>query len=79
MKDSQPGKLWDSTVCKYIKESNERFSTDFSKRALTGLSISRRVMKDSQPARRILASLRKYIKESNERFSTRLFHSLLPT
>ena len=70
MKDSQPAALVGACAVKYIKESNERFSTYPVPGGFPGLSISRRVMKDSQPLIRRLFRRYKYIKESNERFST---------
>ena len=70
MKDSQLILAQPCTLCKYIKESNERFSTWSACVAGMELSISRRVMKDSQPKDLHRAMEAKYIKESNERFST---------
>ena len=70
MKDSQPRPQHLHTAAKYIKESNERFSTAKKMHRGLNLSISRRVMKDSQPNAVPTVSSTKYIKESNERFST---------
>ena len=50
MKDSQHACVCVYVSVKYIKESNERFSTVLIAGAISKLSISRRVMKDSQPA-----------------------------
>ncbi len=70
MKDSQLVRnLW-GVHSKYIKESNERFSTLVCGGVQVEISISRRVMKDSQLVQRRCAAAYKYIKESNERFST---------
>ena len=71
MKDSQPAALVGACAVKYIKESNERFSTYPVPGGFPGLSISRRVMKDSQPMTSRATAGHKYIKESNERFSTK--------
>ena len=70
MKDSQPRPKDDEPINKYIKESNERFSTCARACVRVRVSISRRVMKDSQPGKGICDRDYKYIKESNERFST---------
>ena len=70
MKDSQPKKRTCTLTVKYIKESNERFSTVMTWNPRPVLSISRRVMKDSQHFETHLEARVKYIKESNERFST---------
>ena len=71
MKDSQQANALKLARRKYIKESNERFSTCPGAPSPQDLSISRRVMKDSQPQNRYSRAGYKYIKESNERFSTR--------
>ena len=71
MKDSQRAGDAGALADKYIKESNERFSTYFRALKKPPISISRRVMKDSQPACSAQSTGTKYIKESNERFSTR--------
>ena len=70
MKDSQPLSFDGKAHDKYIKESNERFSTVMTWNPRPVLSISRRVMKDSQHFETHLEARVKYIKESNERFST---------
>ena len=70
MKDSQPARNVKISGFKYIKESNERFSTVKVPAGKEFLSISRRVMKDSQRVLEGTAGGGKYIKESNERFST---------
>ena len=70
MKDSQPLAACLREERKYIKESNERFSTCDAGIVIINLSISRRVMKDSQLWSGINENSAKYIKESNERFST---------
>ena len=48
MKDSQHACVCVYVSVKYIKESNERFSTVLIAGAISKLSISRRVMKDSR-------------------------------
>ena len=70
MKDSQRYRRLDELTLKYIKESNERFSTRLTHGFPRFLSISRRVMKDSQLVHVLPFDIYKYIKESNERFST---------
>ena len=70
MKDSQHTHLGRPVARKYIKESNERFSTHSTRQFTRRLSISRRVMKDSQLKNPGKWESYKYIKESNERFST---------
>ena len=72
MKDSQPFAPSEESGDKYIKESNERFSTVPPLPRGGRISISRRVMKDSQHHSSHYAPPNKYIKESNERFSTRV-------
>ena len=70
MKDSQRRQQKQKGIFKYIKESNERFSTFGVGGFRRVVSISRRVMKDSQPVAEAKKLLYKYIKESNERFPT---------
>ena len=70
MKDSQPIGEGSGGNSKYIKESNERFSTYKGAGGTPLVSISRRVMKDSQQHEDGTFGELKYIKESNERFST---------
>ena len=77
MKDSQLVRVCMFPSNKYIKESNERFSTLLAWSYTTYVSISRRVMKDSQPRQKHAHNAAKYIKESNERFSTRMFSVIL--